>query len=75
MTVLLQDVHAFALAVLGPHVYWTDQRHNVLLRANKETGAQRYVLEKDLERPMKVVSLSRRRKNGIVTFPACIMQE
>jgi hypothetical protein len=71
ITSLLQDVHAFALAVMGPHVYWTDQRHNALLRADKKTGEHRHVLEKDLERPMEVVSLSRGKIPGKVIWP-CI---
>lgn len=60
-TVVNRDVHAFGLAVLGSYVYWTDNRQHALLRADKETGGQRSVLEEHLEIPLAVAALSIRK--------------
>jgi hypothetical protein len=39
-------------------VYWTDNQQHALLRADKETGGQRSVLEEHLEIPLAVAALS-----------------
>jgi hypothetical protein len=45
-------------------VYWTDNRQHALLRADKETGGQRSVLEEHLEIPLAVAALSIRKNPG-----------
>ena len=57
-------MYATGLAILGSHVYWTDNRQHALLRADKETGAQLDILEENLEIPMSVVAFSRNVKPG-----------
>lgn len=61
---MLQDVHAFGLAILGSQLYWTDKRKRALLRADKETGDHQTVLEEGLEIPMAIAALSREKRQG-----------
>ena len=57
-------MHATGLAILGSHMYWTDNRQHALLQADKETGTQLDILEEDLEIPMTVAAFSRDEKPG-----------
>ena len=45
-------------------MYWTDNRQHALLQADKETGTQLDILEKNLEIPMTVAAFSRNKKPG-----------
>ncbi|CAG7828356.1 unnamed protein product [Allacma fusca] len=50
--------HAFAIAVFGDYIYWTDWVLLSVLRANKHTGDDVVVLRKDIPKPMGIVAVA-----------------
>ncbi|KAK9679907.1 Low-density lipoprotein receptor repeat class B [Popillia japonica] len=50
--------HAFALAIYGDYIYWTDWVLHAVLRADKLTGQNLVYLRRDVEKPMGIIAVA-----------------
>lgn len=50
--------HAFALAIYGDYIYWTDWVLHAVLRSDKLTGQNIVFLRRDVEKPMGIIAVA-----------------